>query len=125
MRAKVYLPETYAQMAARYVRRPNPSYTMRQAAACWWSMALQFEGETAAHNALAAAGIALPDFLRDVPPSGELVKRQKRERDQRRATMEGTKVSQNVPKKEGAKSTKKTHQRAGAKRISDATPRAA
>jgi hypothetical protein len=91
MRAKADLfrnpLDTYSALAVYYASKPSPSYTIKQAARCFWSMALQFEGEIASHKALADAGIALPDFLRDVPPSGELVKRQKREREQRRATM--------------------------------------
>jgi hypothetical protein len=91
MRAKADLfrnpLDTYSALAAYYAGKastPDASYTIRQAAICFWSLSLQFDGEIASHNALAAAGIALPDFLRNVPPSGELVKRQKRERAEKR-----------------------------------------
>lgn len=71
---------TYPVLAAHYAGKasqPGASYTIRQAAICFWSLSLQFDGEVASHKALADAGVTLPDFLRDVPPSSELIKRQR------------------------------------------------
>jgi hypothetical protein len=79
-RADLFSLDSYPKLIVHYVRKasaPGASYTIRQAARCFWSLSLQYEGEVVSHAALKEAGIALPDWLADCPPAGELIKQQR------------------------------------------------